>query len=113
MIKTFVLLCVLSTIFCITGCGHNAVVYGKGFGASIGFVPDQMKLSVDFRYGDTLTAVFKEKTEIKFKSVSDNSAEAGKEAGKGATGGSTEISIKTENQVTGYTVDKIKAEKGK
>lgn len=113
MIKAFFVMCILSTLFCITGCGHNAVVYGKGFGASIGFVPDQMKLSVDFHYGDTLTAVFKEQTEIKFKTTSDNSAEAGKEAGKGTTGGSTEITIKTEDQVTGYVVDKVKAEKGK
>lgn len=93
-----------------SGCGHNAVVYGDGVMAEIGFIPDRYSVALTFRYGKIFTAAVKEKTKITLDTRAGAEGFAD-EAKKGGTAAESRLTVETGDQITGYTVDleKIKA----
>ena len=103
--KIFIIcLCALA----LAGCGHNAVTYGDGVSAEVGFIPDQYKVALTFRYGKIFSAVVKEKAKVTLTTDADNSGTADK-AGNN-TNVKTTLTIETGDQITGYAVDKAKIE---
>ena len=94
--------------FGLAGCGHNAVTYGDGVQAELGFIPDQYKVALTFRYGKIFSAAVKEKAKVTLTTDADNNGTADK-AGA-ATKVATTLTIETGDQITGYTVDKAKVE---
>ena len=92
----------------LAGCGHNAVTYGDGVQAELGFIPDQYKVAFTFRYGKIFSAVVKEKTKLTLTTDADNNGTAEK-AGQN-TNVKTTLTLETGDQITGYAVDKAKVE---
>ena len=92
----------------LAGCGHNAVTYGDGVQAELGFIPDQYKVALTFRYGKIFSAAVKEKAKVTLTTDADNNGTADK-AGA-ATKVATTLTIETGDQITGYAVDKAKIE---
>ena len=94
--------------FGLAGCGHNAVTYGDGVQAELGFIPDQYKIALTFRYGKIFSAAVKERAKVTLTTDADNSGTAEK-AGNN-TNVKTTLTIETGDQITGYAVDKAKVE---
>ena len=92
----------------LAGCGHNAVTYGDGVSAEVGFIPDQYKVAFTFRYGKIFSAVVKEKTKLTLTTDADNNGTAEK-AGQN-TNVKTTLTLETGDQITGYGVEKAKVE---
>lgn len=92
----------------LAGCGHNAVTYGDGVQAELGFIPDQYKVALTFRYGKIFSAAVKEKAKVTLTTDADNNGTADK-AGA-ATKVATTLTIETGDQITGYGVEKAKVE---
>jgi hypothetical protein len=92
----------------LAGCGHNAVTYGDGVQAELGFIPDQYKVALTFRYGKIFSAVVKEKTKLTLTTDADNNGTAEK-AGQN-TNVKTTLTFETGDQITGYGVEKAKVE---
>lgn len=95
----------LSALFFLTGCGHNAVVFGKGFGLRAGFDPEHMSADVSFIYGEQLTLAARDNIEIEL--VSD--VEGGQEQATADVKTGSKLKIKIGQQVNGYFVDAVKA----
>ena len=57
----------------LAGCGHNAVTYGDGVQAELGFIPDQYKIALTFRYGKIFSAAVKERAKVTLTTDADNS----------------------------------------
>lgn len=94
---------VLSTAMC--GCGHNIAVANKGIGARFAWTPDSMMPEINIGYYEVATGIVKENAEFKYKSAGLTGAEP-----KDIRGNTTsEVTLKTEKQVTGYTVELEKA----
>lgn len=108
------LIVLIVAITMLTGCGHNAVVHSKGLGVETTLNPETFTFGVCVRYGDITTIAIKEKSEVtlesglKQESKLDSATE--KEAAS-ITGLDTKLSVKTGDQITGYTVEleKVKA----
>ena len=92
----------------LAGCGHNAVTYGDGVSAEVGFIPDQYKVALTFRYGKIFSAVVKEKAKVTLTTDADNNGTAEK-AGQN-TNVKTTLTLETGDQITGYAVEKAKVE---
>jgi hypothetical protein len=60
----------------LTGCGHNAIVFDKGFGLHAGVDPEHFSADVRFVYGEPLTLVARDNLELEL--VSD--VEGGKDS---------------------------------
>ena len=89
----------------ITSCGHNAVVFGKGFGIRAGFDPEHFSADVNFIYGEQLTLAARDNIEIKLKT----NVEGGQESSKAVANADSILEIKIGQQINGYTVDALKA----
>lgn len=90
----------------ITSCGHNAVVFGKGFGIRAGFDPEHFSADVNFIYGEQLTLAARDNIKIKLKT----NVEGGQETSSKAVANADSIlEIDIGQQINGYTVDAIKA----
>lgn len=106
----------IAAVAMLAGCGHNAVVHSKGLGVETTMNPETFTFGVCVRYGEITTIAVKEKSEVtlesglKQESKLDSSTE---QAANTTTGLDTKLSVKTGDQVTGYTVEleKIKAVK--
>ena len=99
-----------------SGCGHNAITYGDGVHASVGYNPEQATLNATFMYGKILNAVTRDNVEIEMngKAAGDVSASANK--ANGATspvsaGTSTDGSLKVKigRQINGAYVDALES----
>lgn len=89
-----------------TSCGHNAVVFGKGFGIRAGFDPEHFSADVNFIYGEQLTLAARDNIKIKLKT----NVEGGQETSSKAVANADSIlEIDIGQQINGYTVDAIKA----
>lgn len=88
----------------ITGCSHNAVTYSKGLGFETTIRPDTGNFGLTLRYGDVLTAVMRENSELELQSPSE--VDVGTSA---AASTSTQLKFKVGKQITGYYVDAIEA----
>ena len=99
-------------------CGHNAIVFGKGFGLRAGFDPEHMSADVSFVYGEQLTLAARDNIEIEL--VSD--VEGGQEQSTADVKTGSRLKIRIGEQVNGYfvnaletgaTADQIAALRGK
>lgn len=99
----------VAILFLIAGCGHNVITYGDGIQTEVGFIPEQYKISLTFRYGKILSACVRENTEVEMEG--EGAGKAGDDNGqKSADAGSKgKLKIKIGKQITGYYVDAIKA----
>jgi hypothetical protein len=98
------------------GCGHNAITYGDGVHASIGYNPEQATMNATFMYGKILNAVTRDNVEIEMngKAAGDVSATANKADGASSpvsAGTSTDGSLKVKigRQINGAYVDALEA----
>lgn len=90
----------------LTGCGHNIVTYGDGIGFETTFRPDSGNFGFVLRYGKVLSATVRENTLVEMVGEGKGGAE-GSASGSASASGS--VTIKTDSQTTGYTVDAIRA----
>ena len=90
----------------LSGCGHNIVTYSDGIGFETTLNPESYAFGVSFRYGKILTACVRENVELEMVGEGKGGAE-GSASGSASASGS--VTIKTGRQVTGYTVDAIRA----
>ncbi len=95
----------LAALFVLTGCGHNAVVFGKGFGLRTGFDPEHMSADVSFIYGEQLTLAARDNIEIELAS----DVEGGQEQATADVKTGSKLKIRIGQQVNGYFVDAVKA----
>lgn len=95
----------LAAIFGLTACGHNAVVFGKGFGLRAGFDPEHMSADVSFIYGEQLTLAARDNIKIKLKT----GVEGGQESAQASTSADSMLEIEIGQQVNGYFCDAVKA----
>lgn len=94
---------------CLTGCGHNAVVYSDGIAIETTANPETFAFGLNLRYGKILTIAAKEKTKVSMESGFSQENGTQNKSGLDA-----KLTFETGDQATGYTVEleKIKAEKG-
>jgi len=98
----------------LSGCAHNVVVHSKGLGVETTLNPETFAFGVCIRYGDITTIAIKEKSEVVLESGLKQESKLDSSADKNAastTGLDTKLSVKTGDQVTGYSVEleKVKA----
>jgi hypothetical protein len=86
-------------------CGHNAVVFGKGFGLRAGFDPEHMSADVSFIYGEQLTLAARDNIEIEL--VSD--VEGGQESANADVKTGSKLKIRIGQQINGYFVEAVEA----
>jgi len=116
MKKCFLAVMVLFVVLILAGCGHNTVVYGDGIGVETTLNPETFTFGLNIRYGKILTACVKEKAEVNLEAgfsnstgtTTDSTSTTDSTGAKGATSTTSldsKLSIKTGDQITGYTVD--------
>ena len=92
----------------LTGCAHNAIVYGDGIGLDVGVDPEHFMASVTLRYGKTLTAVTRDNVEIEMSGKADmNGIQASDTSSNVGTDGN--LRVKIGRQINGYAVDLVEA----
>ena len=101
-IKLFIAAFVMAML---TGCGHNAIQYGKGVGFNAGFDPEHMSARVELIYGEMINVAARDNFEIEL--VSD--MEGGDEQATASAKTGTALKIKFGQQINGYTVEAIEA----
>lgn len=89
----------------LASCGHNAIVFDKGFGFRAGLDPEHLSADVRFVYGDALTLAARDNIELEL--VSD--AEGGQEQTAADVKTGSKLRIKIGRQVNGASRDLIKA----
>lgn len=89
----------------LTGCGHNAVTFGKGVGFEAGFDPEHMTGRVELLYGEMLNIAARDNLEIELQT----DIEGGSESATAAAKTGTALHIKVGPQVNGYFVEAIEA----
>ena len=89
----------------LTGCGHNAIVFDKGFGFRAGFDPEHLSADVRFVYGEALTLAARDNLELEL--ISD--AEGGQEQTAADVKTGSKLRIKIGRQVNGAARDLIEA----
>ena len=89
----------------LTGCGHNAVVFDKGFGFHAGVDPEHFSADVRFVYGEALKLATRDNVELEL--VSD--VEGGQEQSTADVKTGSKLRIKIGRQVNGAARDLIEA----
>lgn len=87
------------------GCSHNAVTYGDGIMLETTVNPETWTFGISFRYGKILTVCVRENSEIIMHGGGAADAKTADASAKSAS----KVTIKIGPQITGYTVDAIKA----
>jgi len=101
-IKIFIAAFVMAML---TGCGHNAIVFDKGFGFHAGVDPEHFSADVRFVYGEALTLATRDMIELEL--VSD--VEGGQEQATADVKTGSKLRIKIGRQANGYARDLIEA----
>ena len=86
-------------------CGHNAIIFDKGFGLHAGVDPEHFSADVRFAYGEAITLATRDNIELEL--VSD--VEGGQEQSTAEIKTGSKLRIKIGQQINGYTVDAIEA----
>lgn len=89
----------------LTGCGHNAIQYGKGVGFNAGFDPEHMSARVELIYGEMVNIAARDNFEVELTS----DMEGGDEQATASAKTGTALKIKFGQQINGYTVEAIEA----
>ncbi len=95
----------LAAVFSLTACGHNAIVFDKGFGFHAGVDPEHFSADVRFVYGEALTLATRDMVELELMSDVDGGQE--QSAADVKTG--SKLRIKIGRQVNGAARDLIEA----
>lgn len=88
-----------------TGCGHNVVVFDKGFGFHAGVDPEHFSADVRFAYGEALTLATRDMVELELTS----DVEGGQEQSAADVKTGSKLRIKIGRQVNGAARDLIEA----
>ena len=86
-------------------CGHNAVVFGKGFGFRAGLDPEHLSADFSVIYGEQLTLAARDNLEIDLKT----DVTGGSESAAASTAADSILRIRIGRQVNGYACDLIQA----
>jgi len=106
LIRLICLICIPAlSASILTGCGHNAIVFDKGFGFRAGFDPEHLSADVRFVYGEALTLAVRDNIELEL--VSD--AEGGQDQAAADVKTGSKLKIKIGRQVNGAARDLIEA----
>ena len=105
MLKKIKLFLAALSMAMLTGCGHNAIVFDKGFGFHAGVDPEHFSADVRFVYGEALTLATRDKIELEL--VSD--AEGGQEQSAADVKAGSKLKIKIGRQINGAACDLIEA----
>lgn len=105
MIKKFKLFLAALSVAMLTGCGHNAIVFDKGFGFHAGVDPEHFSADVRFVYGEALTLATRDMVELEL--VSD--VEGGQEQSAAEVKTGSKLRIKIGRQVNGAARDLIES----
>ena len=84
-------------------CGHNAIIFDKGFGLHAGFDPEHFSADVRFAYGEALTLAARDNLEIEL--VTD--VEGGQEQSTADVKTGSRLKIRIGEQVNGYFVNAL------
>lgn len=107
LVRPFIRICASGAAAALCGalcaCGHNGIVYDKGFGFRAGFDPEHLSADVRFVYGEALTLGARDNVEIEL--VSDADGGSGSAASDVKTG--SKLKIRIGRQINGYTRDLI------
>lgn len=95
----------LAVSLSLCACGHNAVVFGKGFGFRAGLDPEHMSADFSLIYGEQLTLAGRDNITIKLKT----DVTGGSETATANTSADSILEISIGQQIQGYTVDAIEA----
>lgn len=104
-VKSFRAFLAALSVAMLTGCGHNAVVFDKGFGFHAGVDPEHFSADVRFVYGEALTLATRDMVELEL--VSD--VEGGQEQSAADVKTGSKLRIKIGRQVNGAARDLIEA----
>ena len=102
-IRALAAACALSGALC--ACGHNAIVFDKGFGFHAGVDPEHFSADVRFVYGEALTLATRDNIELELVSDVDGGQE--QTAADVKTG--SKLRIKIGRQLNGASRDLIEA----
>lgn len=105
MIKKFKLFLAALSVAMLTGCGHNAVVFDKGFGFHAGVDPEHFSADVRFVYGEALTLATRDMVELELAS----DVEGGQKQSDADVKTGSKLRIKIGRQVNGAARDLIEA----
>ena len=89
----------------LTGCGHNAIIYGKGLGFRAGIDPEHFSADVNFVYGEQITIAGRDEIEIELAS----DANGGQEQSTATVNTGHKLRIKIGRQVNGYACELVEA----
>lgn len=89
----------------LTGCGHNAIVFDKGFGFHAGVDPEHFSADVRFAYGEALTLATRDMVELELTS----DVEGGQEQSAADVRTGSKLRIRIGRQVNGAARDLIEA----
>ena len=114
MKKTITLAIFGAMLIICAGCGHNAITYGDGVHASLGYNPEQATVNATFMYGKILNAVTRDNVEIEMNGKAGGDVSANGKDGTSApvsAGTSTDGSLKVKigRQINGAYVDALEA----
>ena len=87
------------------GCGHNAVVFGKGFGFRAGLDPEHLSADFSIIYGEQLTLAGRDNIQIKLKT----DVSGGSETAAASTSADSILEISIGQQVNGYFVEALQS----
>lgn len=105
MIEKFKLFLAALSVAMLTGCGHNAIVFDKGFGFHAGVDPEHFSADVRFVYGEALTLATRDMIELELTSDVDG----GQEQSTADVKTGSKLRIKIGRQVNGAARDLIEA----
>jgi hypothetical protein len=106
LIRLIRLICIpaFSAAF-LSACGHNAIVFDKGFGFHAGVDPEHFSADVRFVYGEALTLATRDNVELEL--VSD--VEGGQEQTAADVKTGSKLRIKIGRQINGAARDLVEA----
>lgn len=98
---------VFSAAICgsLCACGHNAVVFGKGFGFRAGLDPEHFSADFSIIYGEQLTLACRDNIQIKLKT----DVSGGSETATASTSADSILEIAIGPQINGYLVEAVEA----
>lgn len=89
----------------LASCGHNAVVFGKGFGFRAGLDPEHLSADFSIIYGEQLTLAGRDNIQIKLKT----DVSGGSDAAAASTSADSILEIAIGPQINGYFVEAVEA----
>ena len=105
--KKKIICLVFAAVVCgsLCACGHNAVVFGKGFGFRAGLDPEHLSADFSVIYGEQLTLAGRDNIQIKLKT----DVSGGSETATASTSADSILEIAIGPQINGYFVEAVES----